>query len=187
MSDQTDGSVPDSVSPEKLKQLLSQLAPEVPLSKAIPSLAFRDSSLDSGGLCDLQFAIIQLVEKSKDGVEYHQLLTASLYLFDRCVYYLKDSIRDARVNYQENDRESVLAELEKFSLVFESVFQQFQELHMGMSTAATIERMHCLRKRLGDFTDQDTYRSHLLLSESLLESLDLDRDVVTEFVKKSSL
>tara|TARA_Y100000589_G_scaffold330503_1_gene380338 strand:- start:5093 stop:5656 length:564 start_codon:yes stop_codon:yes gene_type:complete len=187
MPDNSDSRVPDSVSPEQLKQLLGKLSPEMPVSKVIPELVFRDKKTDSGGLCDLQFAIIQLVEKSDGGVEYHQLLTASLYLFERCVFYLKDSISEARATYKESDRESVLAELESFSTVFQALLSQFQDVHMGMSAAATIDRMQALHKVLGDFTDQETYRSHLLLSQSLIDSMGLDRTAITKFVRDSSL
>ena len=58
---------------------------------------------------------------------------------------------------------------------------------MSMSTAATMDRIQSLRKVLGDFTDQKTYRSHLLLSQDLLDSLKLDREEVTEFVEKNDL
>tara|TARA_B100001121_G_scaffold310206_1_gene340032 strand:+ start:1418 stop:1897 length:480 start_codon:yes stop_codon:yes gene_type:complete len=159
----------------------------MPLSPVMPELVFRDKKTDSGGLCDLQFAIIQLVEKSDGGVEYHQLLTASLYLFERCVFYLKDSISEARANYEENDRDSVIAELEAFGSAFEGLMRQFQELHMGMGAAATLDRMQALHKVLGDFTDQETYRSHLVLSQSLLDSMKLDRSSITKFVRDSWL
>ena len=34
--------VPDSISSDKLKQLLGKIAPEMPLSQVIPELSFRD-------------------------------------------------------------------------------------------------------------------------------------------------
>ena len=88
--------IPDSISSDKLKQLLGKIAPEMPLSQVIPELSFRDEKSDSGGLCDLQFVICQLVEKSKSGLEYHQILTASLYLFERCVFFLARASRKQR-------------------------------------------------------------------------------------------
>ncbi len=179
--------IPDSISSDKLKQLLGKIAPEMPLSQVIPELSFRDEKSDSGGLCDLQFVICQLVEKSKSGLEYHQILTASLYLFERCVFFLGESIKEAETTYEQEDRHGVISELHKFRDAFDLVFAQLQELHMSMSTAATMDRIQSLRKVLGDFTDQKTYRSHLLLSQDLLDSLKLDREEVTEFVEKNDL
>ena len=87
MADSPDerGLFPDSISGDRLRELASRLSNDLPVSDVIPALEFRDTDINSGGLCDLQFVLIQLVEKSTSGLEYVQLLTASLYLFERCL------------------------------------------------------------------------------------------------------
>ena len=98
MADSPDerGLFPDSISGDRLRELASRLSNDLPVSDVIPALEFRDVDINSGGLCDLQFVLIQLVEKSKSGLEYVQLLTASLYLFERCFDFLSESIKEAK-------------------------------------------------------------------------------------------
>ena len=62
----------------------------------IPALDFRDVAINSGGLMDFQFVLVQLVERSKSGLEFVQLLTASLYLFERCYEFLSDASKRPR-------------------------------------------------------------------------------------------
>ena len=156
------------------------------MSELIPALEFRDVTINSGGLMDLQFVLIQLVERSKSGLEYIQLLTASLYLFERCYEFLSDSIKEAKETYEDNDKVVILAELVSFQLVFKNVLDQFFELHLGMSTAANFDRIDSLRRLLGEEATQDDYRSHLLISDGLLESLGMSREDVDQFIKNQS-
>ena len=156
----------------------------MPDSAVIPSLTFRDDDIDSGGLCDLQLVVIMLINKSISGLEFVQLLTTSLYLVERCYDSLVDSVKEAQVTLQGED--AVLAELTSYRLAFKNILQQFTELHLSMSTSATLDRIEGLTKKLGSFNTQDTYRSHLLLSDGLLESLGLDRSDVDEFIKSNT-
>ena len=81
------------------------------MSEVIPALDFRDIAINSGGLMDLQFVLIQLVERSNSGLEFVQLLTASLYLFERCYEFLSDSIKEAKETYEGDDKVVILGEL----------------------------------------------------------------------------
>ena len=156
------------------------------MSEVIPALDFRDIAINSGGLMDFQFVLIQLVERSKSGLEFVQLLTASLYLFERCFEFLSDSIKEAKETYEGDDKVVVLGELVSFQLVFKNVLDQFAELHLGMSASANFDRIDRLRRVLGEEATQDDYRSHLLISDGLLKSLGLDRKDVDQFIKRQS-
>ena len=180
------GLFPDSISGDRLRELASRLSTTLPDSPSIPTLTFRDGDIDSGGLCDLQLAVIMLINKSTSGLEFVQLLTTSLYLFERCYDSLVESVEEAKVTYEGDDRDVILAELTSYRLAFKSILQQFTELHLGLSTSATLDRIEGLTKKLGNFSTQDTYRSHLLISDGLLESLGLDRSDVDEFIKSST-
>ena len=156
------------------------------MSEVIPALDFRDVAINSGGLMDLQFVLIQLVERSNSGLEFVQLLTASLYLFERCYEFLSDSIKEAKETYEGDDKVVILGELVSFQLVYKSVLTQFEELHLGLSASANFDRIDSLRQMLGEEATQDDYRSHLLISDGLLKSLGLDRDDVDQFIKRQS-
>ena len=156
------------------------------MSEVIPALDFRDVAINSGGLMDLQFVLIQLVERSNSGLEFVQLLTASLYLFERCYEFLSDSIKEAKETYEGDDKVVVLGELVSFQLVYKSVLTQFEELHLGLSASANFDRIDSLRRMLGEEATQDDYRSHLLISDGLLKSLGLERKDVDQFIKRQS-
>ena len=159
---------------------------DLPVSDVIPALEFRDPDINSGGLCDLQFVLIQLVEKSKSGLEYVQLLTASLYLFERCFDFLSESIKEAKETYEGDDKVVILGELVSYQLVYKQILDQFAELHLGMSTSATLDRTDRLRRKLDDSATQDDYRSQLLISDGMLESLGLTRKDVDLFIQRQS-
>ena len=180
------GLFPDSISGRRLRDLLKRKAPELPVSAEIPSLEFRDEDLGSGGLCDLQFVIIQLVEKSQSGLEYVQLLTASLYLFERCFEFLGQSIDDAKETYDGADKDAVLGELRAFQLVFQRVLRQFNELHLAMSAAASFERIQKLNQKHGSGMSDQEAESRLLISEGLIQSLGLDRESITTYIQQST-
>ncbi|HCA35884.1 MAG TPA: hypothetical protein DEP13_04490 [Gammaproteobacteria bacterium] len=162
------------------------MSADLPVSEVIPSLDFRDIAINSGGLCDLQFVLIQLVERSKSGLEYVQLLTASFYLFDRCFEFLSESIKEAKETYEGDDKVVVLGELVSLQLVFKNVLDQFAELHLGMCVSANHDRINSLRRKLSEEATQDDYRSHLLISDGLLKSLGLNREDVDQFIKHQS-
>lgn len=185
-SDKDRGLFPDSISSDRLRELAKRVSADLPVSEVIPALDFRDVTINSGGLCDLQFVLIQLVERSKSGLEYVQLLTASLYLFERCFEFLSESIKEAKETYEGDDKVVVLGELVSFQLAFKNVLDQFAELHLGMSVSANFDRIDSLRRMLGDEATQDDYRSHLLISDGLLKSLGLDRKDVDQFIKRQS-
>jgi hypothetical protein len=188
MADSADerGLFPDSISGRRLRDLLKRQLPELPVSDKVPSLEFRDEDLGSGGLCDLQFVIIQLVEKSQSGLEYVQLLTASLYLFERCFEFLGQSIDDANETYDGSNKDAVIGELRSFQLIFQRVLRQFNELHLAMSAAASLERIQKLHLQQGaDMSDQEA-ESRLLISEGLIQSLGLDRESITTYIQQST-
>jgi len=180
------GLFPDAISGRRLRDLLKRQLPELPVSDKVPSLKFRDEDLGSGGLCDLQFVIIQLVEKSQSGLEYVQLLTASLYLFERCCEFLGQSIEEADQTYEGSNKEAVIGELRAFQLVFQSVLRKFNELHLGMSAAATLERIEQLHKKHGPGQSEQDAESRVLISDGLIESLGLDRESITTYIQQST-
>ena len=65
-------------------------------------------------------------EQERPGVS--QILTASLYLFERCVFFLGESIKEAETTYEQEDKHGVITELHKFRDAFDLVFAQLQEL-----------------------------------------------------------
>jgi len=158
---------------------LTKGKPAPPLSDAIPSLTFIDGDINSGGLCDLQFVIIQLVNKSNGGLEFIQLLTASLYLFETCFDTLNDSIATAEATYPDDDKSIVVAELKRMHSAYSDLLSRFTDMHLGLSATASFERMAKLLAVRGEqMQGDDDGPSALLISDALLNSLGIDRNAV---------
>ena len=180
------GSFPDSISSDRLRELARGLTPQIALSHVIPELAFRDPEINSGGIADLQFVVMQLIEKSKSGVDIVQLLTATLYLFQHCYTIVSEGVDEAQENLTGDEKLAVVAELTSFKLVFANILSQLSELHLGTCAQVTIDRVDRLRTKLGEESGQQDYASHLLLSQALLDSLGLTREEVQQFISNNS-
>lgn len=118
-------------------------------------------------------------------MEFVQLLTASLYLFERCFDFLSESVEEANVTYEGDDKEVVIAELRAFQQVYKQVLRQFNDLHLGMSAAASLERIQKLTEKYG-LIDEAEAESRLLISDGLIKSLGLDRATVTKYINEST-
>ena len=177
------GLFPDSVSGRRLRELLNQNKPTAPISSIIPSLEFIDESIGSGGLCDLQLVIIQIVNKSQGGLEFIQLLTGSLYLFECCYDTLVESIDSAESEYSSDDKDKVIGELKRLQRSYKKILDAFTQLHLDLSATASIERMQKLRLSQSESMEPFDAESRLLISDAVLDSLGLDRDQVNKFIR----
>lgn len=183
--DELSGQFPDRISSDRLRELANRglKTLELPDSDAIPALQYRDTRINSGGIADLQFVLMLLIEKSESGVDIVQLLTACLFLFNHCDSIISAGVKEAQNNLGDDESVSVLGELASYKLVFSNLLHQLSDLHMGVSALVTIERINRLRTVLGDDSTQADYTSHLLLSQQLLDCLGLDRDAVQPFIE----
>ena len=178
----TDGSFPDSISPSQLRDLLGRAGIQLPVSDLIPKLNFKDSKLDSGGICDLQYVVIQLIQNSEDGVEFIQLLTLALYMSELCFTAMEGSIDEANALYDGADKIHVIEELTGLRDSFKDSLSELSMIHLKLMASATFERINRLRPSLGSAAGQKDFHSHLLLSDALLESLKQTRKEAGPFL-----
>lgn len=180
--------IPDSVSYAELNQLLRD-KPALPLSPAIPEL---DLGGPDGGVCDLQFAILQLMERSTTGCNVLQLLSAAIHLLMEVEMHFIDQAKRA---------ESELPPFDDVSSEDRAVVLSiFRGLIMSLKTAGSLNEevftslMHTYgARRLGLIKDTITgvitpadFRSHLLISDGLLTGLNLERNSVTQYLERAS-
>jgi len=177
-----DGSFPDSISPNQLRDLLGRAGIQLPVSDLIPKLNFKDSKLDSGGICDLQYVVIQLIQNSEDGVEFIQLLTLALYMSELCFTAMEGSIDEANELYDGADKMHVIKELTGLRDSFKHSLSELSTIHLTLMASATFDRINRLRPSLGSAAGQKDFHSHLLLSDALLESLKQTRKDAEPFL-----
>jgi hypothetical protein len=180
---QNDGLFPDSISPSQLRDLLGRAGIQLPVSDLIPALNFKDASVNSGGICDLQYVVIQLIQNSKDGVEFIQLLTLALYMSELCFTAMEGSISEADALYDGPDKLQIIKELLTLKNSFKRALDELSNVHLALMSSASMDRITRLRPLLGDDAGHRDYHSHLLISDSILESLKQTRSDADPFIK----
>lgn len=163
--------------------MLGRAGIQLPVSELIPKLNFKDASVNSGGICDLQYVVIQLIQNSKDGVEFIQLLTLALYMSELCYTAMEGSIEEADALYDGPDKVQILSELLRLKQSFKRSLDELSNTHLALMSSASMDRITRLRPVLGSDAGHKEYHSHLLISDSLLESLKQTRSDADPFIK----
>lgn len=184
MTDQPE--IPSSVSTEMLDALLRNRNP-LPASAVIPSL---DLGGERGAPCDLQFSICQLIERSANGTNIIQMLVAAMHLlveveshFDRHITYAmqEDPPYD---DLPAVDQQSIARLLRQQLLALRVTLQQLEEVLTTVGYPYYQQRAAELVQGVfqGKKTSLRDFRSHMLISDELLSSLELERQGVTDYL-----
>lgn len=179
--------IPDSISASELSALLSG-GDKLPLSTVIPCLDFGGST---GGACDLQFAINQMICAS-GGVNIVQVLTAAMHLIVELDCTFANQLDNIRLQYAPYDKAS-----DEERMVMTRYISQNRRglqnsmLHLESVMAMLVpafahERIDLLKQKYGHFENIKKFRSHLLISDELLMDLEIDRDAVTEYLAQQA-
>ena len=182
--------IPDAVSPDLLRSLLKQ--DDAPVSKLLPQLNFGDRF---GGPCDLQFVVSTLIAKSTNGVNLVQLMMTALHLLSEIEAQLKSqhdqmAAGDGSFASLSADERDVLVRVADRNHGF--VRSSVLSLEQTLDTFAPISsqlRIQELLKR-GTVTPDTRMplaelRSILLVSDEILDSLEISRDAMTAYLAKS--
>ena len=178
--------IPDSVSPEMLDNLLRNCNP-LPTSELIPAL---DLGGESGGPCDLQFAICQIIERSKLGASLLQRLVASMYLLAQIEDSFSARLEDLMLEHPPYDEmtghEQQIAGnfLRSHLIALRVSLQQMEQLLAEISMPYYDMRAKTLIQEVfkGHPRSLRDFRSHMLISSELLDSLQIERDAVTTYL-----
>lgn len=177
--------VPDSISAESLHSFLRNCNP-LPVSALIPEV---DLGGPKGAPCDLQFCITQLIHKSTDGTNLIQLLTAAMYLLCETEFQFDDQLQRLAAEeppYDElngGEQHTMACLLRRHLLCARASMNHLEELIGELTTLFYRGRAHFLLNEV--FTAEpslDDFRSHMLISDGVLRSLDLERDAVTTYI-----
>lgn len=183
--------IPDSISPKELAALLAA-AGEFPLSDTIPELNF---GTEAGGPCDLQFALMQLIQKSADGISVPQALTAALYLLHTAWGSLQRTGEDLAECTPEEipnelDREQGRALIAHFATAISQAAEIGESVHHLMIVPLVEHRANALGLKPSrlEGEERSTAICRLLISDEALASMNLEREpVVKFFAKKATL
>lgn len=178
--------IPDSISPEMLDTLLRGRNP-LPISQVVPALDFGG---ELGAPCDLQFAICQLIERSANGTNIIQMLVAAMHLLTDVESHFEKHLNSLALEDEPYDQlpaadQQALGRVMRAHTMglkvavkhLEDVLTQVGYPFYSQRAQALIEdRFKAKRVLMRDF------RSHLLISDELLDSLDVERSAVTTYL-----
>jgi hypothetical protein len=179
--------IPDAVSAEALTSLLGQCR-RAPISTVIPAL---DLGGTLGGACDLQFVITQIIHRSCTGTNLVQMLVAACHLLTEVEGHLGDQLQRLQQQQPPYDQASA-AEQRAVDCLLRShrhcaqlALAQLEPLLQALSLSTYRERARQLQD--GPLAGQDRLpleqlRSHLLISDELIASLQLERDAITTYL-----
>lgn len=184
-----DSRIPDSISADQLKRLLSRSF-EMPLSDVIPELDLGDGDDLPGGICDLQLALMQIIKRSTYGTNLMQEFTAALYLIHSVGECLHRRSKQAKANtgpfrqLSDHDRNEIISVLGEYIEVHSVVTHLCESLHHAFMFGSSPETIRQIRSRLGDQASIEEVRSHLMVGDGLLKTLQISRDDFTQYVNK---
>lgn len=175
--------IPDSISASELSALLNG-GSQLPLSSVLPSLNFGGLV---GGVCDLQFAINQLI-CSSNGVNIVQVLCAAIHLVNELDSSMLAQLHNLEQRLPPYDQ----ADEQDAQLLKRYIGQNRRGLQgslMHLESVMTVlmptfaqERVSLLRQRGQVNGDLPTFRSRLLISDELLSDLEIARQAVTDYL-----
>jgi hypothetical protein len=181
--------IPDSISSEMLDALLRNRNP-LPISTVIPSLNLGG---ERGAPCDLQFSICQLIECSSSGTNIIQMMVAAIHLlteveshYDRHLAYASqgDSPYD---DLSESELHGVNQMLRQQLLPLRASLRQLEENLTSIGYPYYDMRAFELTRSVfrGKKVELRDFRSHMLISDEVLESLQLEREPVTHYLDQT--
>ena len=176
--------IPDSISHQALAALIAN-SDKLPASPVLPSLEF---GADAGAPCNLQIAILALIQQSRSGVNLCQLVTALLFL----LYNAESSFQQwhqRAVNGEPpfdhddlQDREATAMAMAEFVAVAKAIAPALEDLNRALVGPLVARRIQQIGQRPEAEEQQGHFYSQLLVSDELLDDLSLTRDDVTQFL-----
>lgn len=178
--------IPDSISSDMLNTLLRGRNP-LPTGDRIPVLDFGG---ECGAPCDLQFSICQLIERSAGGTNIIQMLVAAMHLLTEVESHFEKHLRSLEQEDEPFDQlpaheQQVLARvMREHTMYLKASLKHLEDVLARVGYPYYTQRAQDLVKERfthGRVLMRD-FRSHLLISDELLESLGIDRAAVTTYL-----
>lgn len=180
--------IPDAISFSELSNYLSD-KPHMPVSPVIPELNLGGPD---GGICDLQFAIMQLIQRSDNGCNVLQLLSAAIHLMLEVELHFSEQIRRAEAELPpfddagEAERLDVARVLRGLTMSLKASSGLTEDLFSALMANFGSKRVQFVRDRITGVPTPSEFRSHLLISDELISGLQLDRASVTRYLDRAS-
>lgn len=179
--------IPDSISIEALRNLITGPKP-LPGLDRMPALDFGDRF---GGASDFQYAICLLIQKSASGVNIAQLLTAAIHLLELAQSNLEESAdhldpEDPRAEgISAQELEFLRGMVRSHAAAIRDAIRAADSVSTLVTCALNHKRAENLARALGNKAAMTSAElaSHVLISDELIQSLETDRDGITEFMK----
>lgn len=179
--------IPDAISPDALAQLLTEQN-QLPPSANLPVIDFGG---EHGGVCDLQLAITQLISRG-DGLNHLQILVSALHLFHWTETALKMALEQFEASEPPFDEVPPMAKaaMQRQIITDQQIAMTISELGgellQRMSMAAVMRRTKELCASHGEHAPTKDITSQVLVSEPVLQALELRREDVTDFLERQA-
>lgn len=183
--------IPDSISTESLRSLLSNNEP--PLSAVIPELSFGNQF---GGPCDLQYVVSSLIVKSSHGVNMIQLMMSALHMlcevdcrFKRQIESLQDKLTEEHDDLDDRSKQAMLRTAERSHIHLRSSLMALEQVLETFSPVAYQARINEL-VTTGELDpaqpiDENKFHSMLLFSSELINSLGISRESISAYLQST--
>lgn len=178
--------IPNAVSFAELSNHLRD-KPYFPLSGAIPELNLGGQE---GGICDLQFAIMQLIQRSATGCNVLQMLSASIHLMMEVEFHFAEQLRRVEAELPpfddapQKDKDDVARALRALLVSLRTSSGLTESLFAQLTNTFGYRRLEELRSQGVNHSNTAELRSYLLISDELLSSLELERSPVTDYLDR---
>jgi hypothetical protein len=169
-----------------LKRLVS-----LPVSDVIPELDLGGSL---GAPCDLQFVVSQVIERSKAGTNIVQMLTAAMHLLVEVESFFQgqlDGVSQKAPAFEalsDDQRAMVVGIIGLHLKACQNCLASLESLFQGGCTTYYEARARYLMQGplKGRRISLAEFRSHLLISDELIASLDLEREAIDRYFTNSN-
>lgn len=180
--------IPDSVSPEMLKNLLGNHK-ILPGSEQFPALDFGGKF---GGPADLQYVMCLLIQQSSDGVNIAQMLFAALHLLAITQSHFESTVD--RLDHDKPEMPTITDE--EFEIIKSTMRAQAADIRDAiravdsvaslLGPALSAQRAQRIVEEVphGSVMHRSEFFSRMLISDELLRSLGIDRAAISDFVEE---
>ena len=159
----------------------------LPVSETIPPLDFGG---ELGAPCDLQFSICQLIERSTGGTNIIQMMVAAMHLLTEVESQFERHLNSLALEDEPYDQlsagdQQVLARtMREHTMLLKVGIKHLEDVlsHVGYAYYAQRAQELIKDRSTKDRVLMRDFRSQLLISDELLDSLGISRAAVTTYL-----
>lgn len=170
--------VPDGVSSQYLKQLLEQSRPFIPVSTTLPALSFGG---ETGGICDLALVVALMLTRAGTSPNPTQTLVMALSMLSQLTAFYEEQVAEMEAKGAHREQLHVMRVTIDALRMAQDALEPVTALRIELSAMFRVGEL--MRTTTFSLLDPDNRDSHVMVSEEILDELQLKRDDVDQFLK----